>query len=104
MEIDFPAIIVFSEAPEDRRHHARPLVWKPAQRIVDVAAGGAAMREIAVRPSLARGRGVPAIRGAEFARQPADDGYLVGQEVMHDPARVLRRPRPGLARVIIDEP
>src|SRR4051794_26118525 len=104
VKIDFPAVIVFSETPEDRRHHAWPLVGKPAQRIVDVAAGGSAMREIAVRPSLAWGRGGPAGRDAELQRQPADDRDLGGQEIMHYPARVLRGPGPGLARIVVDEP
>ena len=86
VEVDFPTVAVSSQAPENRRHHARPLIRETAQRVVDIAAGGAAMREITVRPGLARGRGVPAVRDAEFTGQPADDGHLRGQEIVHDPA------------------
>jgi hypothetical protein len=71
--------------------------------VVDVAAGGAAMREEAVRPGLARRRGEPPVRHREGLRQPAQHRHLLGCEIMHHGLRVGRGAGLRLTHVVVDE-
>src|SRR5579883_1005823 len=74
VEIDLPAMAMRVEAAKDRRHRARPAIGKGRSLVVDMTSRRSAMGEIAVGPSLARRRGMPAIGYAEGPSQAADDG------------------------------